>query len=188
MHHQCWCSIGYWDEAAHGAPTILAPASSSTLDLCDLWLARSYVSTFRPRRWSMQLWLWLHGPRAKWLRTTWMSSRTSGRSRCAYWPRPWMTSPPWTTSCPCLVGETLVVCLTEICAFAQDADLLKVYGEKPGKRLGFYHLVFSIIIIAQTWCSDHLSPEASILSTSIHCQCSLSLLKRTTSSRMSTNA
>lgn len=82
--------------------------------LCDLWPVLWKVLTFLHCRSSMRLWLWLLGPRAKWLKTTWMFSRISGRSRCAYWPRPWMTSPLLMTSCPCQVSATLVVCLIEM--------------------------------------------------------------------------
>lgn len=61
---------------------------------------------FSPSRLSMQLWLWLPDPKAKWLRTTWMYSKISGRSRYASWPKLWMTSPLWTTSCLFQVSTT----------------------------------------------------------------------------------
>lgn len=53
---------------------------------------------FLTNRSSMLLSHWLPDHRAKLLKTTWMSSKTSGRSKSECWQRPWMTSPQWMTS------------------------------------------------------------------------------------------
>lgn len=55
---------------------------------------------------SMLLSPWLPGHRAKWLRTTWMSSKTSGKSRSECWQRLWMISPQWMTFFPSQVITT----------------------------------------------------------------------------------
>ena len=73
-----------------------------------LWLACSSFDECNPcvhglfltNRSSMPLSHWLPGRRAKLLRTTWMSSKTNGKSRSECWQRLWMTSPQWMTSCP----------------------------------------------------------------------------------------
>lgn len=53
---------------------------------------------FLTNRSSMLLSHWLPDHRAKLLRTTWMSSKTSGRSRSECSQKLWMTSPQWMTS------------------------------------------------------------------------------------------
>lgn len=73
-----------------------------------LWLACSsfdecnpYVhGLFLTNRSSMLLSHWLPGHRAKLLKTTWTSSRTSGKNKFECWQRLWMTSPRWMTSFP----------------------------------------------------------------------------------------
>lgn len=87
---------------------------------CVCWVLKTkqkkQIVPFSPFRLSMQLSRWLPDPKAKWLRTIWMFSKISGRNRYASWPRLWMTSPLWMTSCPCRVGSSVAkwTCLSRI--------------------------------------------------------------------------
>lgn len=94
-------------------------------------------------RLSTLLSLWLPAPKARWPRTTWTFSRISGRSRCASWPRPWMTSPPWMTSCPFQVWFS--------------ADLWMEYPHVPDFHLVALKVLFSDcsfkeLFSVEVWC------------------------------------
>lgn len=75
-------------------------ASNRCFDLllCLLLNVTSLSLCFHPNRLSMLPSHWLLGHRVKLLRTTWMSSKTSGKNRSECSLRLWMTSPQWMTS------------------------------------------------------------------------------------------